>query len=884
MNFEAVSPRVDRSSAMAGDREGFRARRVRRENTQWKSVSSTSLDSPPDRLAIAVEAIVYMLLLFMPAALGAVQPWSETVVFAGSLVIAFLLAVRRWRGESNGAAGWTLLPIVLFIGLILLQLAHLPAGALRIIAPPTFAMKRELLSDLPNLAQLTHYMTLSFYPPATRHDLRIVLFATSLFAATIEVFRRPAQIVRLLAVIAAIGGAEAVLALIQNFTGTEKIYWIIPSAYRAVCGSFINYSNFCQFMNASIGAALGLLLVKAEELPREREGFNFGTSFAEMIESFSTLKLQGIASLAVMIMLGSIAVFLSMSRGGILSFMVGVSVMVLLLARRGRLRGYGWLMTVIGLAVFVTLLYGGFELVCDRLATIYKCPDPSSGRFQTYKDIAVVCRRFPIMGIGLGSHSLVYPMFDRSNNLNLAEYADSDWFQLFEETGILGITLVLAFVGLIGFHLARAIRADRPAICTAAFGLGAGLIAVVGHSFTDFGQHLPADAALSAIFCGLIVNFSRMPGAGQPKPALSESPLAGTGWLPRLARAVPFIALTAALAWALISAETMRVAAGHWDQASAMGEALGQKNWLGNDAEYTSLLQEATAAADLEPDNVNYEYGLNCMRWYAVSRAPDGSAPATDGQITFTPEALGFIQQIVGELHGARLLCPTFGPLSSFAGQLELFALGEPIGAQHVRQGFALNPTHPAVCFSAARVAASEGKWDESIQEFQCALSLDRELFPQILPIYIQAKRPDLAIKLAKNDPQHLLDAAYALDATGKRSEDAAVGKAFEETMVELRADSLQEDAPVWLLRGMVDLAVKQNDFSGAITFMKRAIVKDYGKPDWHLLLAQLLAQQGRTMDAVHEARITLRLNPAAEDARQLLGNLSTRRDFVSEN
>ena len=356
--------------------------------------------------------------------------------------------------------------------------------------------------------------------------------------------------------------------------------------------------------------------------------------------------------------------------------------------------------------------------------------------------------------------------------------------------------------------------------------------------------------------------------------------------MPKLRQAAPLVCLALAIGWALVSSETARVAAGHWDQASAMTSALAQKNWQGSDSDYMAMLTEATAAADLEPDNVSYEYGLNCMRWYSISRAPDGSAPSsTPGQIAFTPEAIGFIQQIVGELHGARLLCPTFGPLCSFAGQLELFALGESIGADHVRQGYALNPTHPDVCFAAARVAVSQGKWDDSLADFKRALLLDDQLFPQIIPVYLQqSKRPDLVLELAHGDPRRLLNAAYALDATGKRTQDAAIAKAFDETVSELRTASSADEAPAWLLRGMADFAVGQNDPDGAISYLKRAIIKDYGEADWHFTLAQLLAQQGHTMDAVHEARITLRLNFAAEDARQLLANLSTRPDFVSGN
>ena len=50
-------------------------------------------------------------------------------------------------------------------------------------------------------------------------------------------------------------------------------------------------------------------------------------------------------------------------------------------------------------------------------------------------------------------------------------------------------------------------------------------------------------------------------------------------------------------------------------------------------------------------------------------------------------------RSVVDELNEARVLCPTFGPTCSMLGQLELFVLGRPSGADHIRLGKLL--THP---------------------------------------------------------------------------------------------------------------------------------------------------------------------------------------------
>ena len=62
-------------------------------------------------------------------------------------------------------------------------------------------------------------MTLSFYPNATKHNLRLILAIAAVFLVVVNVYRRTEQIKRLLGAIAIIGGSIAVLALAQDLLG-----------------------------------------------------------------------------------------------------------------------------------------------------------------------------------------------------------------------------------------------------------------------------------------------------------------------------------------------------------------------------------------------------------------------------------------------------------------------------------------------------------------------------------------------------------------------------------------------------------------------------------------------------------------------------------------
>src|SRR4051794_27064580 len=130
--------------------------------------------NPWDR---TIEGLLIALLAFAPAALGAVQPWSELVVLclAAAMLACLLVKILRDRRQWRPAWSWAHLPIALFLLLIVAQLMSFPSGAIGRISPETVRLKQELLGDLPNAGDLLRRVTVSFCPAATRHDLSLVL-------------------------------------------------------------------------------------------------------------------------------------------------------------------------------------------------------------------------------------------------------------------------------------------------------------------------------------------------------------------------------------------------------------------------------------------------------------------------------------------------------------------------------------------------------------------------------------------------------------------------------------------------------------------------------------------------------------------------------------
>jgi len=817
------------------------------------------VDQPRSRFDAVIECLLIALLAFMPLAFGAVEAWSEMVVICLACAIALCFALKMVvRRDVRLRWSWTYLPVALLLGLAVVQLLPLPAWLVSVVSPNTVSQKSALLADVPAGVSSGDSMTISFYPNATEHDLRLLLAVGAVFFVVANVYRRGDQIKRLLGAIALIGGGVAVLAIFQIALGTHKIYGLVwPGDNAAMCGTFVNHNNFSQFMNLSIAAALGLLLVKLQEDFRDIRG-----AVADVTERLTGPKGRIIWAMAAIIVLASAAVFLSLSRGGIISLLAAGIVTGIIIASKRALSGRGWIMAIVALAAFACVLYMGFDAVYDRLSEIQQAGSYEN-RLQIVRDIALAWTRFPIVGTGLGTHQVVYPMFDSSSIVALAGHAENEYVQAAEEAGLVGLVGLLAFIAIVYRQYARSIRRLDLPIRSAAFGLGFGLLAVMIHSLSDFGQHVPANACLAAVFCGLLVSLGQM---GRPQPRPVAHPTA-SAWRRRGLCALAMVAVIAAGSWSLIGADRARRGEAAWKGALAVESRLVRQDWMGSNQQYADLIRHASAAVQCEPDNVEYRYWLGAYRWRAISRVRDEQT----GEVILTDAMFGFAERIVDELNQARAICPTFGPTYCLAGQLEHFVLERPIGQEHIQKAFELAPCDPQVCFVAGLLKVRQGDIAGSREMFARALRLDGCLFNEIARVYIQAGRADVALDLAGDSAGHLLYLVRTLTRLEAPAEldNATCAKAFEALK-----ERCHGNTEAWILAAVADICRQRGQAAAAAQLYRRALEQDYGQVHWRLTLAEALADSGQIDLAIHEARICLRLRPQMEAAKALIAEL----------
>ena len=118
----------------------------------------------------------------------------------------------------------------------------------------------------------------------------------------------------------------------------------------------------------------------------------------------------------------------------------------------------------------------------------------------------------------------------------------------------------------------KAIRGRFSSISAIAIGLGYGFAAILVHSLSDFGQHIPSDAALTAVTCGLLASLARQRRLHVDKTHAPEEYLGNTKL-----RVIATVLLVAACAIAIFQAQApikIRSRAGRWNSHGNTGRKL----------------------------------------------------------------------------------------------------------------------------------------------------------------------------------------------------------------------------------------------------------------------------------------------------------------------
>ncbi len=475
-----------------------------------------------------IQSGLIFLLIFTPLAFGTVQGWSITIMEIVTLLMAtawFLKMIHQ--GELKFTRTPLNIPLLLFALFILFQLLPLSPGVLNYLSPNTYKLYQNTLPDYHELKNSDSQSSISqseigrskseirnpkseitIYSHATQVELLKLLTYIAIFFLVINNVYKREQIKRIIILMVALGFALSVLAIIQKFSSTDKIYWFQKLTKGCIpFGPYVNRNHFAGYVNMIIPLAFGLFALKISK---------FHASASRKFSSlFSSLYFLYI--LVIMIA----ALFLSLSRGGMLSF---ASTMILMLGlylirQKSRLRFIIIPLTVF-LFAFIFLVSLDITPIMQRLSTLfYQETDLSSeDRIAVLQDSLQIVKDYPVFGTGLGAFQYIYPKY-RASSQNFGayyDYAHNDYLQLLLETGILGFLLIAA--GLLAFILTVLYKWGKrhdPFIKGLTICCLTGVFSMLLHSMVDFNLHIPANALYFSLLLGLTYSLVQCEGRSQ---------------------------------------------------------------------------------------------------------------------------------------------------------------------------------------------------------------------------------------------------------------------------------------------------------------------------------------------------------------------------------
>jgi O-antigen ligase len=269
------------------------------------------------------------------------------------------------------------------------------------------------------------------------------------------------------------GFLVSLFAILQHLTSNGKLYWFREIRSGGLpFGPYVNRNHFAGFVELLLPLALILLVLG--RVRRER---------------------RPVVGLFAILPIG--ALFLSTSRGGIISFGAELGVLALVMILR-RTMGKQLLAGVAVLVVALLLVtWLGVGQILQRLSSVQLLEATAGKRASMRGDTWRIFLDHPFSGTGLGTLQAVFPPYETLYDGKIVNHAHNDYLEALAETGILGGLCCAWFIGVL---LAESLKRFRQLNNSFAGALQlSGIIACAGfliHSLVDFNLHIPANALL----------------------------------------------------------------------------------------------------------------------------------------------------------------------------------------------------------------------------------------------------------------------------------------------------------------------------------------------------------------------------------------------------
>ncbi len=391
---------------------------------------------------------LYALLIFTPLARGSVQGWAVTIIQMVTLIALTAFLIEK---SLTGKWEWIKTPLDLPL-LILLILVILSA---------VFSQYRQ--ASLWAMVMLINYVVI--------------------FYLIIHTVRTRANFKQLIYLIIGVATFLSVFGLCKKFGINPFPFWDygdlrhVPDFLTSTYG---NYNHLAGYMEMVLPLILGLFLL----------GYRTGKLF----------------TLCYLTLLILIALILSLSRGGWIGSLVGLTFMAIVLLTNRYFTGKKLIAALAGGFLVAVVIILASTPVVERIRTLdQKTETPSfSARVTVWGGVAEMIEDYPLLGAGPGTFATVFTQYQPPGQGARYFMAHNDYLHFISEAGLPLIAVITWMI--IALYRKGFRKMQNPSRLVRGITIGAmtGITAILVHSISDFNLHIPANALLFTVLAALI--------------------------------------------------------------------------------------------------------------------------------------------------------------------------------------------------------------------------------------------------------------------------------------------------------------------------------------------------------------------------------------------
>lgn len=427
---------------------------------------------------------------WVPLPFGSYRPWSWSVLATAVAVLLLLWGV----GAALSVAKTSVSPrriwpaILLFLAAAAWTLVQIAASAPSTWHHPVWQEAAEILA-LP----MTSLISVNAFDSGTA-TIRLLAYG-GVFWLAIQFGRDRERAKQAIYAVIAISFAYAAYGLVVDLLDLRTILWYDKWAYETdLTSTFVNRNSYATYAGIGLICSVGLF---AKNLLREIDIEGQRRKTAHLFIEFLTGKGR---YLLIAILVVATALFLTESRAGVASSIVGLATLGLIIALTRRIPRRQ-LYLVLGLCVAALLVI--FETTgsgfVDRIADKGIHLENRSGVYRITQN---AIDDSPVLGTGYGSFPDIFTIYRDGTVAGYWYKAHNTYLENALELGIPAAVALFAAVALMGGRCLAGARYRQRDMIYPCLGVAV-TVQVAVHSLLDFSLQIPAVAVTYAFVLGI---------------------------------------------------------------------------------------------------------------------------------------------------------------------------------------------------------------------------------------------------------------------------------------------------------------------------------------------------------------------------------------------